>query len=1062
VFGQTEDPGEIDQTRYTQPALFSLEYATARLWRSWGVRPGVLIGHSIGEIAAAAIAGLFCLEDAVALVAARARLMQSVSAPGGMSAVRAGLDLVAPLLAPYPDLGVAAVNAPEQCVVSGGRESLAALTAVLAQRGIPTRALPVSHAFHSPLMAEVAEEFRDAIADIRYHEPELTLVSNLTGTVARPAELASPGYWVRHLLEPVDFAAGMRTVAQRGQHAFLEVGPATDLIKLGRRCVTAADHLWLASSDRSDTDGTAVRTALTKLYTAGLPVSWTDYHAGHGRRIELPAYAFDRKRYWLPITGGRQRRGAVPPTGPVHHPLLGAEVPAGAGVREFAARLSPDRPAYLRDHLAMGQVVAPAAAYLETLLAACDAVYGETRRPIEDLRIHAPLLLSEDPTEVRTRLRALPDGGAEVEIVSVVAGPPGGTLERRHVTARIGSRPGAAEAAHTDLAARLRAQADAAGEPDVVLSADDLYAGFVDLGMAYGPAFQRVRRVARHGELAVGDLQGQDTAVPEHLPPTVLDAALQTVFAVADTDDAYLPVRVDGIHLLKKPMGTALRCVLRLAAVQPEHATDAAYAADLVLLEGDQVVCVLRGLRYRRVATRHRRQLHHEPRWIRRSARPGSAGGARPGNAGSARPRHLLVLGRTAADLAHLAGPAAQVGVRLSVATSTAEAAAAVADRPTDVCWFWRSEPGTRDVTGLRADCERNYRDLLDLLGTLEQAGFGRAQRLWLVTAGAHWLAGDPAADTDLAAATLWGFGQTLRTEYPAYRVTMLDLPPGATDYGPLLAEVLAAEPAEFQLAYRGAQRHVRRLYPSDPAGPEDDSEPVGDQIRVRVQATGLNYKDAMTTLGVVDDAAEPVPLGFDDAAEPVPLGYECAGTVTAAGPQAQFRPGDEVIVSHLGCLTRQVTVPSALAVRKPAGLGFVAAAGQATAYINAYHALHELARLGPGETVLIHAAAGGSVRPRCSSPDWPAPRCTPPPARTSGRSCASRACSTCTTRAPSTSPRRCCGPPAAVGSMWSSTARTAATSRPACVRSPAAAGSSSSAGPGSGRPTRWRRYGPM
>ncbi len=141
VFGQTEDPGEIDQTRYTQPALFSLEYATARLWRSWGVRPGVLIGHSIGEIAAAAIAGLFCLEDAVALVAARARLMQSVSAPGGMSAVRAGLDLVAPLLAPYPDLGVAAVNAPEQCVVSGGRESLAALTSSSAGPGSgrPTR-----------------------------------------------------------------------------------------------------------------------------------------------------------------------------------------------------------------------------------------------------------------------------------------------------------------------------------------------------------------------------------------------------------------------------------------------------------------------------------------------------------------------------------------------------------------------------------------------------------------------------------------------------------------------------------------------------------------------------------------------------------------------------------------------------------------------------------------------------------------------------------------------------------------------------------------------------------
>jgi acyl transferase domain-containing protein/acyl carrier protein len=872
AFGHSGDPGELDQTRYTQPALFAVEYATARLWQSWGVRPSVLIGHSIGEIAAAAVAGLFTLEDAVALVAVRARLMQSVSTPGGMSAVRAGAERVAPLLADYPDLGLAASNGPEQCVVSGGRGSLSALCARLAEDGIPTRALPVSHAFHSPLMAEVAETFRQAIAGIGYREPELTIVSNLTGRVGRPAELSSPDYWLRHILEPVDFAAGMRTVERRGRHAFVEVGPTAQLGVLGRACVsTPGDHLWLASGARSDSDGGTARAALAELYTAGLPVSWAGYHGDARRRVELPSYAFDRKRYWLPVGGGRHRRGGM--AGPVHHPLLGAPVPAGGGVREFATRLSPDQPGYLRDHVAMGQVVVPAAAYLEALLAGCDAVFGDARRPVEDLRIHAPLLLSGEPVEVRTRLRPLPGGGAEAEIVSLVPAPAdpdtdagavaAAPIERRHVTARIGgpdpAGAGSAEATGptaatgstgatglagagpagatgpagsglagsglvgaAGLAGQLRAGAEAAlaagaaGGSAAVMPAADLYAGFAEIGMAYGPAFQRVHQVVRHGDLAIGELSGQDTAPLEHLPPAVLDAALQTVLAVADTDETYLPVRFGSFQLFKKPMGAALRCVLRLAPVQPESgpvqpedgpgqpdpAAAAGPAADLVLLEGEQVVCVLRGLRYQRVSSR--RRLCHEPRWV---------GGA-PAAGGDGPPRHLLAVGCTDPD--RLAAAAAQAGVRLSVVPTAAGAAAALAGRPSDVCWFWRPDPGPVDLARLRAGCQRNYQDLLDLLAALEQAGFGRDQRLWLVTAGAHWLPGDPPADTDLAAATVWGFGQTLRTEYPAYRVSLLDLPPGVADHRPLLAEVLAAEPAEAQIAYRGGQRLLRRIVPAD------------------------------------------------------------------------------------------------------------------------------------------------------------------------------------------------------------------------------------------------------
>ena len=195
MFGDADGAdADLQQTLYTQPALFAFEYAAARLWMSWGVKPSVLLGHSIGEIVAATLAGLFTLADATKLVAARARLMQSVAARGGMVAVRAGADAVAPLLEGHPNVSFGAINAPEQCVLSGDVVALASITEALKLRGITARALPVSHAFHSPLMAEVLDAFRSAIQDIEFREPESSFVSNLTGKVATLAEVGRPEY----------------------------------------------------------------------------------------------------------------------------------------------------------------------------------------------------------------------------------------------------------------------------------------------------------------------------------------------------------------------------------------------------------------------------------------------------------------------------------------------------------------------------------------------------------------------------------------------------------------------------------------------------------------------------------------------------------------------------------------------------------------------------------------------------------------------------------------------------------------------------------------------------
>jgi acyl transferase domain-containing protein len=295
-----EDAAALSRSQYAQPTQFAIEYALARLWMSWGIRPSAVAGHSMGEIAAGAVAGLFSLADAARLIAIRARLTDSVSSRGCMASVGAAADEVAPLLAGYSDVAIAAINAPQQCVISGGRDSVAAISAALSGRDIAVRPLAASTAFHSPLMAEVVADLREALEGIQFLEPAITIVSSMSGQVARRGDL-SVEYWARQVREPVNFMGAMRTLDKRGKHVFIEVGPFATLTSLGKRCVPARRHSWLASMHPADQDGMTILDAAAKAYAAGQPISWPAFHQGQpGRKVELPGYSFDRKSYRLP------------------------------------------------------------------------------------------------------------------------------------------------------------------------------------------------------------------------------------------------------------------------------------------------------------------------------------------------------------------------------------------------------------------------------------------------------------------------------------------------------------------------------------------------------------------------------------------------------------------------------------------------------------------------------------------------------------------------------------------------------------------------------------------
>ncbi|WP_166028787.1 type I polyketide synthase, partial [Streptomyces chilikensis] len=286
----TDESGLLDRTVYTQAGLFAVEVALFRLMEHWGVTPDYLLGHSIGELAAAHVAGVWSLEDAAALVAARGRLMQALPEGGAMVAVQATEDEILPLLT--DNVSIAALNGPTSVVISGDEDEVTAI----AERFAKSKKLRVSHAFHSPRMELMLEVFRQVLQTATFHAPRIPIVSNLTGTVAGE-ELLSADYWVDHVRNAVRFADGMAHLEAQGVTTYLELGPGGVLSAMAQDCVTDAVFIPALRKNRPETD--AVVGALAELHVNGAPVDWAAYYANTGAQcVDLPTYAFQHERFW--------------------------------------------------------------------------------------------------------------------------------------------------------------------------------------------------------------------------------------------------------------------------------------------------------------------------------------------------------------------------------------------------------------------------------------------------------------------------------------------------------------------------------------------------------------------------------------------------------------------------------------------------------------------------------------------------------------------------------------------------------------------------------------------
>ncbi|MEW6733887.1 MAG: beta-ketoacyl synthase N-terminal-like domain-containing protein [Acidobacteriota bacterium] len=301
LYPEINNAALLQETAYTQPALFALEYALAELWRSWGIVPDAVIGHSLGEYVAACVAGVFSLSDALKLVAERGRLIQQLSVQGMMATVYSELTTVVAAIAPYHgQIAIAAINGPENIVISGSRDAIEVVLKDFAAQEISVKILPISYPFHSPLLAPILDEFEQLTSQIEFNAATITMVSNLTGQIWQSADIQDKKYWRRHLEKPVQFLAGMRCLAELGCNIFIEIGPQTTLLELGRYCLPYYSATWLPSLNKHKDDRKVILNTLKTLYTQQAEIDWASVDRNHQRhKLSLPTYPWQRTSYWL-------------------------------------------------------------------------------------------------------------------------------------------------------------------------------------------------------------------------------------------------------------------------------------------------------------------------------------------------------------------------------------------------------------------------------------------------------------------------------------------------------------------------------------------------------------------------------------------------------------------------------------------------------------------------------------------------------------------------------------------------------------------------------------------
>ncbi len=971
MFGEHGDA--LNQTVFTQPALYALEVGLCELWRSWGVVPQTVLGHSVGEFAAAYAAGVFELEDGLRLVAARGRCMQELCEDGAMAAVWASREAIDEALEHGGgELWLAAHNGPEQWTIAGSQHSVTAAQELLEGRRARVSRLAVSRAFHSGLMEPSLEQIAAAASKVPHGSPKLSMISNVTGRELGPHELGE-SYWRNQARATVQFESGLKSLSESGCGLILEVGPSATLCGLGETSLGRQSHAWMPSMQKGRGQRLRLLETLGELYTRGVDVDWEKFHGpSHRRRVPLPSYPFQRKRHWLSA-------GRVAPTSPTVHSRFLHRWYAPDGSSHFETTFDVSAPGAPSGHRVQGREVFPAAAYVELMRAAGSTVFGAGAW-LQDVEFCRPMeLIGGQPREIHITVSGTE---APTQVVVHSAPAPGGDAPRfvRHAQALL--QPGPARFAAVELSEAL------ASCPREV-SVSEMYAALHDLGMQHSGAFAGVASVATGERSALVQVSAMDIEEDYRwaCPPPLLDSCLQ-VFAHhvlhEHPGQLLVPTGIDSVVLrdgardVRWCHGTIRKDSTANTLVGDATLFDAS-GTTVGHLEG---VCFEAGINAAPTAT-PRASNAYEIQWKSINLGPLAVG-----------ERSWLIFddGTVGPDFAALAETA---GSRCTRVVPGAEY-----QRCTDGSWSIRPDrPGDfarllHDV-GFDSDCTiihlwsllaeplgesgADTAKLVDEIGlactalgllvrSLRLHG-APGSRVVVVTRGAFSVCAEEVRPEQTAIAAMY---RTLRIEHPEIHLSSIDL--GLRDGGPDLALAASQEAVEVEVAVRDGRGYVPRLAHAGTA-PETRQLPplepyrlrlrqqgmletlafechdVPDlgpgQLLLRVTASAVNFRDVFSALGELP--------GRDST-----LGHECTGFVVARGTDCAVEIGQRVVAVASGTFASHVVVDEQLTAVVPDALPSTVAASVPLVFMTAHVALNQLARVGPGQRILIHAGAGG------------------------------------------------------------------------------------------------------
>ena len=998
LFDEAESP-RLHQTRYAQPALFAFEYALFATWRSWGFHPDAVLGHSLGELVAATAAGVLELEDALRLVSERARLMQELPEGGGMLAVAADEQHVKGALGRFPSLSIAAVNGPENVVVSGDLSELAAIAELFKQARVGSVPLHVSHAFHSRRMEPMLAAFEEHAKKFRYAPPAIPLVSNVTGAPFAKGEAPSAGYYARHIRSTVRFADGLRGALHamdvKSPTVFLELGPATVLTDIGRRSGAGQRDAYVPSL-RTRSHPVALVEGVGALYARGFDFDWKRFYAGRERTpVPLATYPFDQN-----TSGTRRvpRRNRAPRRqAPKCTPCSAAgsrsrflrsrcacrsrAIDGLATIASRAGRVFPRR-ADLAMSLAAARAILPAEG---RSLAVTDASFGASHRARRRDQLHRPG--SRHHGRSRGSLRRYlcrEHRGAEVDAAFVlrVAG-----AAVRDAGAERDVEP------WREVLERCRTPVER----------DELYSRLAASGLEYGPQFRGVAEAWVGDGEAVGRLRAPEGLAPalrqSWLHPAVLDEAFHVVAAAVSAGAAkgtFVPVGMKSLRLERESPRTGdiwvVARVNRAASTSLHLESDLtvydAAGGQLARIEGlaaealptAEAASPAEGLLYR--VQWERLELSGQPDpaglpasgvWIVLARKAVSPSASRNGSdVGRPSDAHPFEQGRRPFRTVRRSGLPEELKRALVQLRRDMPEANAIVN-------FW-----TLDAERAGADLESAMNlgpiAVLHITQAIAAAGWDECPRLWVVTAGAVSTGNE---EVSVAQAPVSGFCRTLAREHPEMRCTLVDLPvhPGEAQID-LLMDHLSRDSSEQQVALRATGAWVPRLHRSAagrtarpnaemavPRGafrldsaqrgvlhslglkPAPRRAPRAGEVEIAVRAAGVNFRDVMKALGIYPTASGDV-LWYGD---------ECAGEVVEVGDGVTtLNRGDRVVAMAPAAFAEFVITQAAFARPVPEGVSAGEAAALLVAFSTAYYGLCDLARLRRGETGLIHGGAGG------------------------------------------------------------------------------------------------------